>query len=897
MLIVSSFIILVRCYRHCGNEFNLRAKLEDLIEIEKKRAGKDYAKADAPMKFSDASKLLYSAIQVMRIFGWAWRWAEWWVDYNSSWEPLLEPGQNEKKMTKEELKIIESTRESRCEDARRCRLAAFGAALRNRLYDTNDGFKRTALDKALRAVLNTTSLVGPLEPAEIDFYIDWLGRAYRSKSRLLYMGAFKNPISSDSPFCVHEDGTSKFELGSRPLPGEHDLPNHVIFETKYVDVDSFLRDDVPIESEIPRLKLPQPPKNTKANSKVKPVSVKKKKSDSHLFSPSPSTRTKRDRRETQPVHIAHLPRDRKRRRSVPDQLITSPVQEPQTTNAKKGGPGRPPRLLRTKEISDSLVQVAGISAEDSLDAPADLVPGENTTVIGCISTPTTPTSLSLQKLDGDGSVEAKNEELEKGSTVLSFVKIESTIVAGEVAAATNNLPIVEEPLDALPTVNVADHSVKRSRSVPQRLGTASLKKTSDTYVSVVKKRKREPTRIFTYEPYEMTASTRKDFLGKNKELMDEDTSNRKVPIQLKQTSMKVRISENTLDMTEAKEPLIPEGSIDGEASIGLSSTAIEEPTATLLSTETPTDQAAAMENNAAAIDTDFPVNDGIGCISTPTTPTSLSLQKLDGDGCVEAKNVELEKGSTVLSFVKIESTIVAGEVAAATNNLPIVEEPLDALPTVNVADHSVKRSRSVPQRLGTASLKKTSDTYVSVVKKRKREPTRIFTYEPYEMTASTRKAFLSKNKELLDEDTSNRKVPIQLKQTSVKVKKSENTLAMTESKEPLIPKGSIDGEASIELPSTAMKEPAATLLSTETPTDQATAMEINAAPIDTDFPVNDGTMAIVPTTNRNNTMGISSSSSTEPVLSTPGDVQPRTPPHAKIRRPGRPRSSNKARRG
>ena len=274
------------------------------------------------------------------------------------------------------------------------------------------------------------------------------------------------------------------------------------------------------------------------------------------------------------------------------------------------------------------------------------------------------------------------------------------------------------------------------------------------------------------------------------------------------------------------------------------------------------------------------------------------MQKLDQDGCVEVKIEELEKGSTVFSSVKIESTIVAGKVATATNNLPIVEDPLDALPTVNVADHSVKRSRSVPQRLGTESPEKTSDTYVSVMKKRKREPTRIFTYEPYEMTASTRKAFLSKNKELMDEDTStNRKVPIQLKQTSVKVKKSENTLDMTESKEPLIPKGSIDGEASIELPSTAMKEPAATLLSTETPTDQATAMEINAAAIDTDFPVNDGTMAIVPTTNRNNTMGISSSSSTEPVLSTTGDVQPRTPPHAKIRRPGRPRSSNKARRG
>ena len=35
--------------------------------------------------------------------------------------------------------IVHSTPESRCEDARRCRLAAFGAALRNRDYDQEEG--------------------------------------------------------------------------------------------------------------------------------------------------------------------------------------------------------------------------------------------------------------------------------------------------------------------------------------------------------------------------------------------------------------------------------------------------------------------------------------------------------------------------------------------------------------------------------------------------------------------------------------------------------------------------------------------------------------------------------------------------------------------------------------
>jgi hypothetical protein len=234
----------VRCYRHSGNAFNLRAKLEDLIEIEKKRAGKDYSKADAPMKLSDASRLLYASIHVMRTLGWAWRWAEWWVDYNSSWEPLLEPWQDERKMTKEELKIVESTRERRCEDARKCRLAAFGAALRNRMYDLDDGFKERELDRALRAVLHTASLVGPLSTVEIDFYVDWLSRAYRSKSRLLYFGEYKGNVSPFNEFCIHADKTPKFELGERPLPGEQNLRDGDIFESNIQEVDSFLQSDL-----------------------------------------------------------------------------------------------------------------------------------------------------------------------------------------------------------------------------------------------------------------------------------------------------------------------------------------------------------------------------------------------------------------------------------------------------------------------------------------------------------------------------------------------------------------------------------------------------------------------------------------------------------------------------
>ena len=162
----------VSCYLHGGNEYNLRARLEDLIEVEKRRSGKKFGKADMPMKFNHASKLVNCSILVVRMLGWAWRWAELWVEHDSSWEPLLEPGQQEENMTKAQLKIIDSTPESRCRDARLCRLAAFGAALRNRAYDTEDGFDNESLECALRAVLNTKSLVGPWKDHEIDFFVD-----------------------------------------------------------------------------------------------------------------------------------------------------------------------------------------------------------------------------------------------------------------------------------------------------------------------------------------------------------------------------------------------------------------------------------------------------------------------------------------------------------------------------------------------------------------------------------------------------------------------------------------------------------------------------------------------------------------------------------------------------
>jgi hypothetical protein len=196
------------------------------------------------MKFSEASRLLNASILVMRILGWAWRWSEWWVDYNSTWEPLLEPGQREEDMTSEELRIVESTRESRCDDARKCRLAAFGAALRGRKYDTEDGFDRNALGRALRAVLRTKSLVGPLNDLEIEFFVDWLGRAYRSNSHLLGFDE-DSILVGRKGCCLHiQDQSPKFELGLRSVPGMQEPNADQAFEIDTNDVDDFLQTEV-----------------------------------------------------------------------------------------------------------------------------------------------------------------------------------------------------------------------------------------------------------------------------------------------------------------------------------------------------------------------------------------------------------------------------------------------------------------------------------------------------------------------------------------------------------------------------------------------------------------------------------------------------------------------------
>ncbi|CAB9514837.1 Protein Jade-1 [Seminavis robusta] len=337
-------IFYVKCYRHGGNEFNLRARIEDLLEIETKRAGKNFANQDAMMTFSDASRIFNASILVMRVLGWAWRWAEWWVEYGSNWEPLLEPGQDETKMTKKEKKIVDSTQGSRRDDARLCRLAAFGAALRNRAYDVEDngdpdfmgGFDHRSLEQALRAVLNTPSLVGPLEDYEIDFLVDSLGRAYRSKSRLLGYGDLKVDLGKAGTFCFHKkDESPKGVLGDHPLPGKQLLRDGQVFEDKVDEVDDFeFYIDVVKQNEAEYKAKPKEPVKAKGPLKKKAAEAVKKRG------PGRPPKAKPEVEPASPVKRGPGRPPSKNRQNG----------EPSTP---KRGPGRPPKNRETPSAPES----------------------------------------------------------------------------------------------------------------------------------------------------------------------------------------------------------------------------------------------------------------------------------------------------------------------------------------------------------------------------------------------------------------------------------------------------------------------------------------------------------------------------------------------------------------
>mmetsp|Transcript_18936 Transcript_18936/g.28565 ORF Transcript_18936/g.28565 Transcript_18936/m.28565 type:complete len:1541 (-) Transcript_18936:2566-7188(-) len=347
-----AFEFFVHCFKHSRCEDAFRARIEDLIEIEKFRVGKRLDMKDVKaMSISHASRLLNAAIIVLQNLGWAWRWAEWWVANGSNWEPLIEEGQDEKKMTKQQLKIIDSTPESRCKDARACRLVAFSAALRNRAYDSEVEGPTKMLDRALRALLATKSLVGPLDKAEIQHCAQWLGIAYRSKSRLLGFGEDKISINRSFRFCVNtDDNSAKFELGNRRLPGKQVLPEGQFFETEFHDVDDFLKPETLDDGSIycrPRRNKGNATKGKAAGKKLFHLKVEDE-TKARSTGNRAVERKERQKSADKPLQSLIVGKNGTAEGSTVPQSVQR--KETQEANYKKRqGPGRPPKSPKKTE--------------------------------------------------------------------------------------------------------------------------------------------------------------------------------------------------------------------------------------------------------------------------------------------------------------------------------------------------------------------------------------------------------------------------------------------------------------------------------------------------------------------------------------------------------------------
>lgn len=70
----------VSCFRHSSCNSVLRARLEDFLEIERDRLAKKGLDKDSlgagTLSLAPACKLFHTAVSILAIFGWAWRWAE-----------------------------------------------------------------------------------------------------------------------------------------------------------------------------------------------------------------------------------------------------------------------------------------------------------------------------------------------------------------------------------------------------------------------------------------------------------------------------------------------------------------------------------------------------------------------------------------------------------------------------------------------------------------------------------------------------------------------------------------------------------------------------------------------------------------------------------------------------
>lgn len=220
----------LRCFTHSNGRFAFQAFLADLLVIETTRSPESSSFHD---KWVHASRVFHQAVRIMRTLGWSWRWAEWWVTFGDNWTHS-EGG----------FEVAECTPESRYDDATKCRLAEVGAALRNRNYDTEDGFDKESLTQALTEVLSIRSLAGPLKENEIDFLVQKLVLAYESKSPALGFGKDGTEVAKDAFFVYQEDGSPKYVLGSRELPGKI-ASQHGLSAPHVNEVDDFLKPSTP----------------------------------------------------------------------------------------------------------------------------------------------------------------------------------------------------------------------------------------------------------------------------------------------------------------------------------------------------------------------------------------------------------------------------------------------------------------------------------------------------------------------------------------------------------------------------------------------------------------------------------------------------------------------------
>jgi hypothetical protein len=173
----------IYCERHGDYENKFRSLLRTILKWNR---GKTY---------DDIAVIYDSGTTLLRNLGWAWAWTDRWVGKN----------------------------EERLKDARKCRLAAVGAALRNRDYDNEPGDDHVPLINAFKSIMRARSLVGVYKPQEVDILSTWLARIYRTKSPLLALGKDSIPVATEyeknSPVFTSSK-LPRYLLGERILPGK-----------------------------------------------------------------------------------------------------------------------------------------------------------------------------------------------------------------------------------------------------------------------------------------------------------------------------------------------------------------------------------------------------------------------------------------------------------------------------------------------------------------------------------------------------------------------------------------------------------------------------------------------------------------------------------------------------